>query len=165
MHPANLQDRDGLGLVCARIRRRFPWLQHLFADAGYQGDDRLVRRRARAAAARDRQAPPRRRRASTCCPAAGSSSLPSPGSAGTAAWPRTSSGSSTRPPPWLGRALAIEPDNYVIRYNAACTCRPAPVSARTSQTACRRLSGTIGDGSHNQLMSAGPPYGDGYDHS
>ena len=37
-HPANLQDRDGLGLVCARIRRRFPWLQHLFADAGYQGE-------------------------------------------------------------------------------------------------------------------------------
>jgi putative transposase len=38
VHPANLQDRDGLGLVCARIRRRFPWLQHLFADAGYQGE-------------------------------------------------------------------------------------------------------------------------------
>ena len=27
-----------LGLVCARIRGRFPWLRHLFADAGYQGD-------------------------------------------------------------------------------------------------------------------------------
>ena len=38
VHPASIQDRDGLGLVCARIRRRFPWLQHLFADAGYQGE-------------------------------------------------------------------------------------------------------------------------------
>ena len=26
VHPANIQDRDGLALVCARIRRRFPWL-------------------------------------------------------------------------------------------------------------------------------------------
>jgi putative transposase len=38
VHPANIQDRDGLGLVCARIRGRFPWLRLLFADAGYQGE-------------------------------------------------------------------------------------------------------------------------------
>lgn len=38
VHPADIQDRDGLALVCARIRRRFPWLRHLFADAGYQGE-------------------------------------------------------------------------------------------------------------------------------
>jgi transposase len=37
VHPANIQDRDGLALVCARLRRRFPWLAHLFADGGYQG--------------------------------------------------------------------------------------------------------------------------------
>jgi transposase len=37
VHPADLQDRDGVALVCARIRRRFPWLRHLFADGGYQG--------------------------------------------------------------------------------------------------------------------------------
>jgi transposase len=37
IHPADVQDRDGLALVCARIRRRFPWLRHLFADGGYQG--------------------------------------------------------------------------------------------------------------------------------
>src|SRR4051794_14816173 len=48
VHPANIQDRDGLALVCARIRRRFPWLGHLFADAGYQGDVALY------AAARER---------------------------------------------------------------------------------------------------------------
>jgi len=38
VHPADLQDRAGLALVCHRIRRRFPWLCHLCADAGYQGD-------------------------------------------------------------------------------------------------------------------------------
>jgi transposase len=38
VHPAGIQDRDGLGLVCARIRRRFPWLELVFADAGYQGE-------------------------------------------------------------------------------------------------------------------------------
>ena len=38
VHPASIQDRDGLSLVCARIRQRYPWLQHLFADAGYQGE-------------------------------------------------------------------------------------------------------------------------------
>jgi len=37
VHAADVQDRDGLALVCARIRRRFPWLGHLFADGGYQG--------------------------------------------------------------------------------------------------------------------------------
>ena len=37
VHPADVQDRDGLALVCARIRRRLPWLGHLFADGGYQG--------------------------------------------------------------------------------------------------------------------------------
>ena len=37
VHPANRQDRDGLALVCARMRRRLPWLAHLFADGGYQG--------------------------------------------------------------------------------------------------------------------------------
>jgi transposase len=38
VHPAGIQDRDGLGLACARIRGWFPWLALLFADAGYQGD-------------------------------------------------------------------------------------------------------------------------------
>ena len=48
VHPADVQDRDGLALVCARIRRRLPWLAHLFADGGYQGAV------AAAAAARER---------------------------------------------------------------------------------------------------------------
>lgn len=37
LHPADIQDRDGLALVCRWIRRRFPWLKCLFADGGYQG--------------------------------------------------------------------------------------------------------------------------------
>ena len=48
VHPANLQDRDGLALACVRLRRRFPWLVQLFADGGYQGAG------ATAAAARER---------------------------------------------------------------------------------------------------------------
>jgi transposase len=48
LHPASIQDRDGLALVCAQTRKRFPWLQHLLADAGYQGDIALC------AAARER---------------------------------------------------------------------------------------------------------------
>ena len=35
---SSIQDRDGLALICTGIRRRFPWLEHLFADAGYQSD-------------------------------------------------------------------------------------------------------------------------------
>jgi putative transposase len=50
VHPADVQDRDGLALVCARIRRRLPWLAHLFADGGYRGAV------AAAAAARERLA-------------------------------------------------------------------------------------------------------------
>jgi len=38
IHAASIQDRDGLALVLKRIRRRFPWLRLLFADAGYQGE-------------------------------------------------------------------------------------------------------------------------------
>jgi putative transposase len=37
VHPADLQDRDGARLVLARLRQRFPRLQHLWADAGYTG--------------------------------------------------------------------------------------------------------------------------------
>jgi len=37
VHAANIQDLDGLTLACHWIKRQFPWLQYLFADAGYQG--------------------------------------------------------------------------------------------------------------------------------
>ena len=38
IHPANLQDRDGAALVLdTRTRRRFPFIETVFADQGYQG--------------------------------------------------------------------------------------------------------------------------------
>ncbi len=38
VHPAGIQDRDGLAPLLTRIRRRFPFLSLLFADGGYQGE-------------------------------------------------------------------------------------------------------------------------------
>jgi transposase len=37
VHPADIQDRDGGVLVLASLFGLFPFLQKLFADAGYQG--------------------------------------------------------------------------------------------------------------------------------
>ena len=36
-HSAGVQDRDGAALVLDRVTRRFPFLERIFADAGYQG--------------------------------------------------------------------------------------------------------------------------------
>lgn len=35
VHSAGVQDRDGAALVLSRIRARFPWLELVWADAGY----------------------------------------------------------------------------------------------------------------------------------
>ena len=35
-HSAAIQDRDGAGLVLDKIRTRFPWLELIWADGGYQ---------------------------------------------------------------------------------------------------------------------------------
>jgi hypothetical protein len=37
VHPANIQDRDGGILLLATLFGMYPFLQTLFADAGYQG--------------------------------------------------------------------------------------------------------------------------------
>lgn len=37
VHSAGVQDRDGAALVLGRITRRVPFLERIFADAGYQG--------------------------------------------------------------------------------------------------------------------------------
>jgi len=38
VHPADVQDRDGARLVLdRRTRRLFPFIERVFADAGYQG--------------------------------------------------------------------------------------------------------------------------------
>ena len=61
VHPANLQDRDGLRLVCSRISTAFPSPAAPVRRCRLSGRDRLVCCSARAAAARDRQAPALRR--------------------------------------------------------------------------------------------------------
>jgi len=38
VHRADIQDRDGAPLLLASMRRAFPWLRHVFADAGYAGE-------------------------------------------------------------------------------------------------------------------------------
>src|SRR5579862_4846338 len=35
VHSAAIQDRDGAGLVLDKIHRRFPWLELVWADGGY----------------------------------------------------------------------------------------------------------------------------------
>ena len=35
VHSAAIQDREGAGLVLDKIRRRFPWLELIWADGGY----------------------------------------------------------------------------------------------------------------------------------
>jgi putative transposase len=35
VHSAGMQDRDGAALVLDKIRKRFPWLELVWADAGY----------------------------------------------------------------------------------------------------------------------------------
>jgi transposase len=35
VHSAGIQDRDGAVLVLDKIRQRFPWLELIWADAGY----------------------------------------------------------------------------------------------------------------------------------
>jgi transposase len=37
VHRADIQDRDGAPLLLAAMRRAFPWLRHIFADAAYAG--------------------------------------------------------------------------------------------------------------------------------
>ena len=35
VHSAAIQDRDGAGMILDKIRRRFPWLERIWADGGY----------------------------------------------------------------------------------------------------------------------------------
>lgn len=37
MHDADIQDRDGIALLIADIKKRYPKLKLLWVDAGYQG--------------------------------------------------------------------------------------------------------------------------------
>jgi len=35
VHSAAIRDRDGAGLVLDKMRRRFPWLELIWGDGGY----------------------------------------------------------------------------------------------------------------------------------
>lgn len=37
VHPGNVQDRDGAGVLLRRTRRLFPFIEVIYADGGYQG--------------------------------------------------------------------------------------------------------------------------------
>ena len=94
---AAIQDRDGAGLVFNKIRRRFPWLELIWADGG----DAAVAR-CRCCAWRSSSGATTRR-ASSFCRAVGWSSAPSPGSDATGVSPRTSR---TLPKPWAPSLLS-----------------------------------------------------------
>ena len=89
VHPADVQDRDGAGLVIGAIHDLFPWLRHLFADSVYNGPN-LHATLGKSATGPSRSSnAPRRPPDFSCCRVAGSSNAPLPGSIETAAWQRT----------------------------------------------------------------------------
>jgi transposase len=44
--PANIQDRDGARALLRTVRWRFPFIERIFADAGYQGPKMAAQARA-----------------------------------------------------------------------------------------------------------------------
>jgi transposase len=86
VHEASVQDRDGAPLLLAAVRYAFPWLRHVFADAGYAKPHSKGWASGRSKSSSGSKPP----RASTSSNAAGLSSAPSPGSTETAGSPRTS---------------------------------------------------------------------------
>src|SRR5436305_605052 len=99
IHTANIQDRDGLALVCRRLRRRFPWLRLIFADGGCRGETAACAAAQEACGSGSSRASPAPA-ASPSCHADGWWSEPSRGWAATGAWPRTSRPPSRPPSRW-----------------------------------------------------------------
>ena len=81
VHSAGMQDRDGAALVLSRIRTRFPWLELVWADAGYDARQARWRSRSFPSCSWRLSDAATTRRASKSSRAAGWSSGPSPGSA------------------------------------------------------------------------------------
>jgi hypothetical protein len=93
VHPADLQDRDGARLVLdRRTRRRFPFIERIFADANYQGP-KLATALAKTGTWTIEVI------ALSFSPNAGSSSAPWLGSAAAGVSPKTSSVTHERPLP------------------------------------------------------------------
>ena len=88
VHPGDVQDRDGAHELLRRTRRRFPFIEVIYADGGYRGP-KMAATVAKTGAWRLQIV--KRNDASKCCRSAGSSSAPLPGSTATGASPATSS--------------------------------------------------------------------------
>jgi hypothetical protein len=90
VHSADIQDRDGAPDLLKSIRRRWPWLLHIFADGGYAGAK--LKRRLEKIGKWTLEIIKRsdKAKASSYCHADGLLSEPSRGSADAAGWPRTS---------------------------------------------------------------------------
>ena len=76
--PANIQDRDGTRDLLRRVRRRFPFIERIFADAGYQGP-KMAKTSPRPAPGGSRSSSETICTASSSYPNDGSSSAHSPG--------------------------------------------------------------------------------------
>jgi putative transposase len=102
VHPGDVQDRDGARLVLdRRTRCLFPFIERIFADAGYQGP-RVARAAARTGHWVVEIVKDMNCTNSSSCPSAGSSNEPWPGSAAIAAWRAISSDIRAPSPPSSG---------------------------------------------------------------
>ena len=86
VHSAGIQDRDRATLVLDKIRRRFPWLELFWADAGYNARRSKTPSRDRRGSGSESSGARTTQKASSCYPVDGSSSEPFPGSAATVAF-------------------------------------------------------------------------------
>ena len=99
VHAADIQDRDGAGIVIQAIHDLFPWLRHLFADSVYNGPN-LREALANLVTGQSRSSrTPQGLLAFDSSRADRLSSEPSPGSIETVDWQRTSRPQSLAPQP------------------------------------------------------------------
>jgi transposase len=89
VHTADIQDRDGAVDVLKAVRKRFPWLRHVFADGSYAGDKLRAALTGSGAWTIEIIKRSTRRRAFRFSLADGSSNAPSHGLADAAALPKT----------------------------------------------------------------------------
>lgn len=97
--PAIVQDRDAAAVTLKGLRRRFPWLEKLFADSGYAGkklEIALIGEPHRPSKSSDAQRMPK---ASSFYPEGGWSSDPSRGSDATAGSTKITNDASRQPAP------------------------------------------------------------------
>ena len=96
--PADISDSAGAQMILDAIRKRWPWLKHLFADGAYDRTQLMDKPPSSTSSSRS-SAASTASPASRCCRAAGSSSAPSDGSPAGAGWCATTSSASMFPKP------------------------------------------------------------------